>query len=451
MKVAMATAMDMQERDVRLRFLRINAKTSALLRELWPHVAKAMPDVLDGFYRHVTSEQKLADMMGTQVERLKKVQGSHWERLFNGKFDADYINGVRTIGAVHNKIGLEPRWFIGGYAYVLSRLNDVVVSQFRWRPAKMRAALAAVNSALMLDMDIAISVYQEAMIEDRARRQRNMDVLIAQFEKEITIALKGLSAASEELNSTAANMARTAEETTQQSASVAAASEQAMINVSSVAAAAEEMTSTISEIGKQVEQSDGIGRKAVQEAAATINDIKMLADMATGIDNVVQIINNIAAQTNLLALNATIEAARAGEAGRGFAVVASEVKALAGQTAKATEEIAAQIRAMQSATIDSVAKIEHIGKTISEISMITTSIAVAMEEQSATSRDIARNIEEAAKGTGEVSSNITVVSQGASVTGEAASTVQAASSDVATQSERLQKDVEEFLAGIRAA
>lgn len=451
MKVALATALDMQERDVRLRFLRIDAKTSAMLRELWPHVARAMPDILEGFYRHVTSEQKLADMMGTQVERLKKVQGSHWERLFNGKFEADYINGVRTIGAVHNKIGLEPRWYIGGYAYVLQRLNDVVVSQFRWRPAKVRAALAAINSAVMLDMDIAISVYQEAMIEDRAKRQRTVDGLIASFEKEVTIALKGLSTASEELNNTASNMARTAEETTQQSASVAAASEQAMINVSSVAAAAEEMTSTISEISKQVEQSDGIGRKAVQEAAATINDIKMLADMATGIDNVVQIINNIAAQTNLLALNATIEAARAGEAGRGFAVVASEVKALAGQTAKATEEIAAQIRAMQSATVDSVSKIEQIGKTISEISMITTSIAVAMEEQSATSRDIARNIEEAAKGTGEVSSNITVVSQGASVTGQAASTVQAASSDVASQSERLQKDVEEFLAGIRAA
>lgn len=132
-------------------------------------------------------------------------------------------------------------------------------------------------------------------------------------------------------------------------------------------------------------------------------------------------------------------------------MVASEVKALASQTAKATEEIGGQIRAMQSATLDSVAKIEQIGKTISEISMITTSIAVAMEEQSATSRDIARNIEEAAKGTGEVSSNITVVSQGASVTGEAAASVQMASSELASQSERLQRDVEEFLAGIRAA
>ncbi|MCU0818476.1 MAG: globin-coupled sensor protein [Beijerinckiaceae bacterium] len=440
-----------QDREVRLRFLRIDAATGEALREIWPKVAAALPDILEGFYAHVTSEQKLAGMLGTQVARLKKVQGSHWERLFNGKFDVEYMKGVRTIGMVHNKIGLEPRWYIGGYAYVLSRLTQVVIRHYRWRPRRLVAVLEAVNSAVMLDMDIAISVYQEAMLEERAKRQRRVDELIQGFENEISVALRSLMGASQEMNGTAANMARTAEETTQQSSSVAAASEQAMINVSSVAAATEEMTSTISEISRQVEQSDGIARQAVAEAATTISDIKALAEVATSIDNVVQIINNIASQTNLLALNATIEAARAGEAGRGFAVVASEVKELASQTANATETIAAQIRSMQGATQNSVARIEQIGKTIGEISMITTSIAVAMEEQSATSRDIARNISEAAKGTGNVSESITIVSGAATETKDAAVSVQTASAEVASQSSRLQVDVEKFLSDIRAA
>lgn len=445
------SASDPHDRDTRLRFMRIGEATGIALREFWPTVEKALPVILDGFYRHVTAEPNLAKMLGNRVERLKGAQGAHWARLFDGRFDEAYIQGVRAIGLVHNRIGLEPRWYIGGYAFVLSRLTELAVRRYGWRSKRLREVIAAVNSTVMLDMDYAISVYQDAMLEDRAKRQRTVDALIGVFEEKVTGALDALSSASGELNLTATSMASTAEETTQQATSVAAASEQATINVSSVAAATEEMTSTISEISHQVEQSDKIARQAVVEADATMTEITSLAEMANSIDNVVKIINDIAGQTNLLALNATIEAARAGEAGRGFAVVASEVKALAGQTAKATEEIATQIRAIQMATAGSVGRIEEIGKTIGEMSQITTAIAVAMEEQSATTREMARNIEEAAKGTGEVSSSITGVSQAASITGLAATKVQQASLELGKQGDTLHEEVERFLAGIRAA
>lgn len=431
--------------------MRIRERTGANLREFWPTVEKALPAILDGFYQHVTAEPNLAKMLGSQVERLKAVQGSHWARLFDGRFDEAYIQGVRTIGLIHNKIGLEPRWYIGGYAFVPSQLTDLAIQRYGWRSKQLREIITAINSAVMLDMDYAISVYQDAMLEERSRRQRTVDALIGVFEEKVTVALGTLSSASSELNITAASMAATAEETTQQATSVAAASEQATINVSSVATATEEMTSTISEISHQVEQSDKIARQAVAEAGATMIEITSLAEMANSIDNVVKIINDIAGQTNLLALNATIEAARAGDAGRGFAVVASEVKALAGQTAKATDEIATQIRAIQMATAGSVERIEGVSKTIGDISQITTAIAVAMEEQSATTREMARNIEEAAKGTGEVSSSITGVSQAASTTGHAAAKVQVASVELGRQGSMLHEEVERFLTGIRAA
>jgi methyl-accepting chemotaxis protein len=438
------------DRATRMRFMMIENSTSVALREFWPKIQGKLPEILEGFYQHMVKEPKLAEMLGTQISRLKGAQGAHWERLFNGRFDDAYMEGVRTIGLVHNRIGLEPRWYIGGYAYVLSKITALAVQSYRWRPKRLAEVIGAVNSAVMLDMDLAISVYQEALLEEQANRAV-VDELIRAFEADMASTLAALSTASAELNSTASGMATTANETMQQATSVAAASEQATINVSSVAAAADQMASSIGEIGQQVSQSEKISRQAVGAAQSTISEVRHLAEMAQNIGNVVKIISDIAGQTNLLALNATIEAARAGEAGRGFAVVASEVKELASQTAKATEEIGAQIVTIQAATTGSVEQIERIGKTIGEMSEITTSIAVALEEQDATTKEIARNIEEAAKGTSEVSSSITGVSQAAGVTGAAASHVMEASGELTRQGDLLRNGIGRFLAGIRAA
>jgi len=260
-----------------------------------------------------------------------------------------------------------------------------------------------------------------------------------------------VSSSSQELQSTAQSMASTAEETSKQSEAVAAASEEATTNVQTVAAAAEQMAKSIEEIGQQVEQSSSIAGRAVTEADRTNVTVEGLAEAAQKIGEVVELISNIASQTNLLALNATIEAARAGDAGKGFAVVASEVKSLANQTAKATEDIAAQISGMQDATKGTVDAIKGIATTIGEISEIASSIASAVEEQSAATQEISRAVQEAATGTQEVSTNITSVNTAAVETGKSAGDVLTAAGELAKQGDTLRTEIEKFLNDDQAA
>jgi methyl-accepting chemotaxis protein len=310
----------------------------------------------------------------------------------------------------------------------------------------------------------AVLVFKENMIkardaakreaeEQKARevRAQKIDGLTRDFDSDVSLVVKTVASATTEMQATASSMTATAEETSRQATAVAAAAEQASTNVQTVASASEELSSSITEISRQVSESARIAAQAVQEADHTNTTVQGLADAAQKIGDVVKLINDIAGQTNLLALNATIEAARAGDAGKGFAVVASEVKSLANQTAKATEDIATQINAIQSATQNAVGAIQGIGKTIGAISQIATTIASAVEEQGAATQEIARNVQQAASGTTEVTSNISGVNQAAAETGTAATQVLASASELSQQSETLRGQVEKFLAAVKAA
>jgi methyl-accepting chemotaxis protein len=218
-----------------------------------------------------------------------------------------------------------------------------------------------------------------------------------------------------------------------------------------VASAADELSASVSEVGRQVQESSQIARDAVVQAAKTDQRINELFQVSQRIGDVVKVITAIAAQTNLLALNATIEAARAGASGKGFAVVAQEVKALAAQTAKATDDIGAQIAGMQAATLDSVAAIKEIGGTIDRVSGIAATMAAAVEEQGAAIREIARNVQEAANGTIQVATNITDVNRGAAATGSASAQVLASARSLSGDSNRLKIEVQKFVELVRSA
>jgi aerotaxis receptor len=283
------------------------------------------------------------------------------------------------------------------------------------------------------------------------QRKTDMHRLANEFESAVGEIIESVTSASTELEASAGTLTHTADATQQLAVTVASSSEEASANVQSVAAATEQMASSIGEIGRQIESSTVISQDAVNQAQQTDARINKLTAAATRIGDVIELINSIASQTNLLALNATIEAARAGDAGRGFAVVAAEVKALAAQTAQATNEIGSQIAEIQSATTDSVAAIKGIGTTIGNISRVTSAIAAAIEEQGAATNEISRNVQQAAEGTSRTSASIAKVNRGATETGAASSQVLSSAQSLASESNRLKLEVQKFLATVRAA
>jgi methyl-accepting chemotaxis protein len=424
----------------RLRFNMIDQETVAILREAKSFILAEMPLILDGFYEHMM--------------HAKKMQLLHWAIIMDGRFDETYEASVTKIGEVHNKLGLEPRWYIGGYNALVSGLINAIAQRMpirmfdRGGPERKASLQTAVIKAAMLDMDLAIAVYIEA---GRRDRRSVLERLAGDFEKTIGGVVSIVASAATELQAAAQTMTGSAKDAATQSLVVDAASKDASSNVQSVAAATEQLTGSIQEISRQVNESARTSTEAARDADRTAEKMRRLSEGAQKIGTVIDLINNIAGQTNLLALNATIEAARAGEAGRGFAVVASEVKSLAEQTAKATAEIAGQIGDIQSATTESVNAIGTITDVIKTMNDISTAIAAAVEQQGSATNEISRSVQLAAKSSNEVSVNISRITQSSGETGAAASQVLTAASELSCQSEQLRAEVDKFLETVRAA
>lgn len=434
----------------RTAFLGLDRDACALLSAFWPVLEQELPEILKGFYDRLLSCSEPAALLEGhgKIDRLKKAQREHWKAVFAGRFDETYYDRVRRIGKAHERVGLSPRWYMAGYALMLGRIHEVAVRHKSRKPAELARLISAIDRAVMLDAELAVSIYIEET--DATYRRRLVDIA-----DDVTSSIDSVADSvvheAETVQKLADTVSGGSRQTRERAEAVARSAAETSQSIDSTAAAAEEMSAAVAEINTQISTAASLARQAVSTTEDSNAKVAGLSDAAQRIGDVVNLIQDIARQTNLLALNASIEAARAGDAGRGFAVVANEVKALARQTAEATSDISSQIAAIRGAVTDTVSSLQTIGTVIGDIDRTSTAIATTVDQQNAAAGEVARTIAQVAENARNVSDAIAEVSDVAAESARASDSLDRSSGDLLGHGRTLRQSVSSLAERLRSA